>query len=267
MSPPSRCLRESDDIPEGEFGAQNPVPDIRYFGYNAFIFDGCEAGWGYEFAVTGWERQSHIFPGDWQVEIDTNLNGIMDHFVYTFDLGFVLNGSLSGQSGVFVDAFDDVSGEYLGTTVFFFTISPTNYATSILTICGDQLGFEDTSAVGLPMAAQAVSFDGYYGGGIQDIESDMVISPLGHRYEGLFYFEEGDFYSPLNTLEYRDRSDLFIVDYGEDLAVASDIGVLLVTFSGREGREALPVFVEGHPDGFVETPVVEPEPIEGYPAP
>ncbi len=226
----------SPDLPPAIPGTQSPIADIKHSGYRTFLAPAevCSAGWGMDFAIAAWERQTHEWPNFYSVNLDTNFNGTIDHVVYNYDF-FLLSGSLDGRNVTYVDSFDDETGEFLGTSAQFFTNSPTNYNNYILTVCGEQLGFEDTSAVGQPMFAAVTGADGYYTGAVTDVAGGYVISPLGNRYIGVFETETG-FTSNL-SLSPDQTAKMTVIDLGSD-SVGDDLGVMMVYVNGAPaGRE------------------------------
>lgn len=227
-------LGYSDNLPEAVPGTQSPIADIKHAGYRTFS-GGCGAGWGMEFAVASWERQTHEWPNYYLVYLDVDNNGIFDHLVYNYDL-FLLTGSLDGRNVTYVDTIDEATGSVLSTVAFFFTESPTNYNNYILTICGEQLGFSDSSAAGAPMPAAVVGADGYFTGAITDVLDGLVVSPFGNRYGG-YFIEDGLFFTD-TVIEGKSQSDLTVLDFGADFSSASDTGAMLVYIDGApNGRE------------------------------
>ena len=230
-------LGGSPDLPPAVMGTQSPIADIKHAGYRAFLAspEVCAAGWGMEFLVASWERQTHEWPNYYQVLLDTNNNGLFDHVVYHFDL-FLISGALDGRNLTYVDRLDEEAGTVLGTTAFFFTDSPTNYNNYIMTVCGEQLGFADTSAAGLPMPAAIAGVDGYYTGTITDALVGLTISPFGNRYESRFVAADGSF-SRDTIIGANSSENLTVFDFGAESA-GSDIGVILVYQNGAlAGRE------------------------------
>ncbi|MEM9773856.1 MAG: S8 family serine peptidase [Chloroflexota bacterium] len=227
-------LGYSDDLPPAVKGTQSPIADIKHAGYRSFT-GVCGAGWGMEFAIASWERQTHEWPNYYNVNLDVDNNGIIDHVVYNYDF-FILSGALDGRNLTYVDTLDEETGAVLSTNAFFFTESPTNYNNYILTICGEQLGFSDASAAGTPMPAVVVGADGYYTGAITDVLAGLVVSPFGNRYGGFFVEETGLF---ANTIvPSRSLQEITVVDFGEETSTASDLGVMLVYIDGApNGRE------------------------------
>ena len=238
----------SPDLPPAIPGTQSPIADIKHSGYRAFLADPslCTAGWGMEFAIAAWERQTHEWPNYYSVYLDTNNNGVIDRIVYNYDL-FLLTGSLDGRNVTYVDSFDDETGEYVGTSAFFFTTSPTNYNNYILTVCGEQLGFEDTSAAGAPMLAAVTGSDGYYTGAITDIAGEYVISPFGNRYAGILVADDGTISSNL-VIPAGGANDLVVVDLGPE-AAGTDEGVMLVYLDGAPNGHENDIVTVWTPEG------------------
>ncbi|MDJ0756549.1 MAG: S8 family serine peptidase [Ardenticatenaceae bacterium] len=229
-------LRISDDIPGSVEGAQLPIVDIKEIGYTTFLDPGCSAGWGFDFAISAHDRYAHEFPASFEINIDTDNDGLFDHQVFNFDLGLLLGGT-DGRNAVFADNL--VTGS---RTVFFFTTHPTNYNGYVLTVCGEQLGFSDTSAVGQPMPMFVRAFDNYFSGIYTDIETGMVISPLGERYFTLF--DDGVSLSTSTTLGNKENNTTYVVDFGAG-SPSSDIGALLMYFDGAPvGMETEVIYPE-----------------------
>ncbi|MFK7803753.1 MAG: S8 family serine peptidase [Anaerolineae bacterium] len=230
-------LAGSPDLPPTVMGTQSPIADIKHAGYRAFLDDGssCDAGWGMEFLAAGWERQTHEWPDYYQFVLDVDNNGAFDHVVYHYDL-FNFTGTLDGRNLTYVDTLDEATGSAINTTAFFFTDSPTNFNNYIMTICGEQLGFADTSAAGAPMPAVVTGVDGYYTGAVTDVLGGLVVSPFGNRYDARFVADDGSI-SRDATIAGDSTAQLTVFDFGAG-SPGNDTGVILVYHNGAlEGRE------------------------------
>jgi subtilisin family serine protease len=214
----------SDDLPEGEQGAQAPVPDLRAVGVNTFPvpagFCSAEPSFLWAFAINTWERQTHAVaaPAYYSVFLDTDQDGTDDYEVFNFDLS--LSGSLSdGRNVVWAD---DLSGG--GATAFFFTEHSTNTANTIMYICGEQVGLTGTDMLATNVDATVVAWDWYFSGTATDVIDGLTITPLGEQYYGM-----------PEDIAGKSDGTMTVVDYGPFPGNSPELGLMLVTNGDRGG--------------------------------
>lgn len=167
-------IATSDDLPEGDRGEQNPVPDFRAAGVAFYDVDAsfCASEVLIAFAVNTWERQTHAnAPALFEFDIDIDNDGVADYAVF--------NADLSLASGVFnlSDGRNVVFAQNLATgalSAFFFTDHETNSANTVLVVCGEQIGL-DSQSVKKTQAGIGLAVDIYFQGAV----TDFVDFPLG----------------------------------------------------------------------------------------
>jgi hypothetical protein len=173
------------------------------------------------------------------VDLDTNGDGQIDYAVFNFDLS--LSGGLSDGRNL-THVFDATSGE---TSAFFFTEHDTNSANTILLLCGEQIGM-NAANFGQPIDATALALDWYNHGtdvdfGIRDVIDNLVITPMGERYLGVF--AQGGVGATL--LPGRTFDFLSVIELGATPANRGEMGLLLLYRAGApEGQEAGVVLVK-----------------------
>lgn len=177
-------IGKNGNLPEGGPGENNPVPDLRYFGYATYPVPAgyCSADESFvmAFAFNTWEPLSHSnAPAQLEVDIDVDQDGTFDYYVFTFDLS--LSGNLTdGRNVTWVQ--DARTG---AADAWFYTDHQFNSGNTVLTICGEQIGMNADNFFD-PMDVSAYAADIFYQGAYTDAIEDMTISPLGEQYLGVF---------------------------------------------------------------------------------
>lgn len=166
----------SNDIPEGEPGAESPTPDIRAVGVRTLLADRdeCDGGFAMEFAINSWERQAHLMPVTYYIFIDTDFDGEIDYAVW--------NGLSDDDARMQTIATSLLTYE---RTAKYFVEHATNTANTVLRVCGDQIGLnlEDHILKGerQELYFEVEAYDFLYGGP-GDILANFTIVPFGERY-------------------------------------------------------------------------------------
>jgi subtilisin family serine protease len=216
-------LAVSPNQPQGGLGQQSPTPDIRAVGINTFPvpagFCSANPSFLWAFAVNTWERQQHLLPVSHQVYLDTNRDGT-DDFV-------VLNRDASG-----LDTISD--GRQLSWVVnlatgaasaFFFAEHSTNTGSTVLYICGEQIGMNAANLLATQVNMTVVAQDFYYGGP-GDIVTGITVTPLGERFVGVATDVTGN----SNAAE-----GLQVYDFGSFPGNSPERGLMLITNGDRGG--------------------------------
>ena len=227
----------SPNQPQGGPGDGNPTPDLRYLGYSTFPVDAgacsADASFVMAFAINTWERQTHAnAPAIFEIDLDTNQDGIADYAVFDFDAS--LSGQLSdGRNQTFVQNLTTGA-----TTSFFFVDHDTQSGNTVLLLCGEQIGMNAKNFF-QPIDLTALAIDGYFSGNVTDVIDGVTISPLGEQFLGMF--EAG---GPGATSLAPGGSDkLTVIDFGLTTN-NTETGLLLLNRGGAPKRnEARTVIV------------------------
>lgn len=228
-------IGKSDDLPEGGLGEGAPTPDLRYVGYTTIPvpagFCSADDSFLLAFAINSWERQSHLIPVSYWVDInidqDTTTGAGPDGAEYAvLNRDVSVNNITDGRQVTWV--LDYSTGNLSG---FFFTDHDTNSGNTVLYICGEQIGLNADNFFD-PMDIAVTAQDFYYGGP-GDFMDGITISPLGEQYLGVF--EDGGVGA--TTLGYKEQDYLNILDFGP-LTNNTETGLLLLYRGGHPDSEA-----------------------------
>jgi hypothetical protein len=212
----------SPNKPEGGFGEQSPMPDIRAVGVNTIPvpagFCSADPSFLWLFAVNTWERQEHLMPVHHYVALDIDQDGVFDYQVFNSDLsGF---GSLTdGRHVTFAQ--DLTTG---AASAFFFTEHSTNTGNTVLIICGEQIGLNAGNFF-QNVDAEVFAQDWYYGGP-GDLITGLTIAPLGEQYFGI-----------PEDIAGKSEGAMEVIDFGPLPGNTPEIGVMLIT-NGDRGNGA-----------------------------
>jgi subtilisin family serine protease len=214
-------LAVSPNQPEGPLGGQSPTPDIRAVGINTFpVPEGyCSANPSFiwAFAVNTWERQQHLLPVSHQIYLDTNQDGTDDYVVLNRDasgLGTITDGR---QLAWVVNLATGVS------SAFFYAEHSTSTGNTVLYICGEQVGLNDTDMLTTNVDMDVVAQDFYYGG-LGDLVEGLTVTPLGERFYGVPSDVPG---------KTGDPAGLAVYDFGLFPGNSPELGLMLITNGDR----------------------------------
>jgi subtilisin family serine protease len=232
----------SPNLPPGRRGGNVAVVDLKSIGVQTYPvppgFCSSQESFVYAIAVNTWERRvMGAFPAEFDVAIDTNLDGEPDYVAF--------NGPIDGLA----DARAMTWVVNLATNeidAFFFADHGTNDANTILLFCGEQIG-RTAADFGVPMTLDVYAFDNYYSGTVTDSVTGIRVAPLGERYFGIIGpdgFGSGDV-APFSSAQ------LTVLDFGPTGTNPSERGLLLVQNASRTdyrggapaGRDAIRVLV------------------------
>ncbi len=218
-------LAVSPDQPEGERGAQSPTPDIRAVGINTFPvpagYCSAEESFIWAFAVNTWERQSHVLPVSFLIDLDIDQDGVVDATVLNRDLAAGPPGfNQIGDGRQVTWALNYTTG---GASAFFFTEHSTNTGNTVLLICGEQIGLTGTDLLATNVDMSVFAQDFYYGGP-GDLVDGLTVTPLGEQFYGVPSDVAGFTYDP---------TGLSVYDFGLWPGNTPELGLMLVTNGDR----------------------------------
>ena len=202
----------SPNKPEGDFGAQAPMPDLRAVGVNTIPvpagFCSANPSFLWLFAINTWERQEHLVPVSHQISLDTDQDGIFDYVVLNRDVSF--NNVTDGRQLSWV--FNLSTGS---AGAFFFAEHSTNTGNTVLIICGEQIGLNADNFF-QNVDAEVFAQDFYYGGP-GDFIGGLTIAPLGEQYLGL-----------PNDIPGKSEGTMDVLDFGPLPGNTPELGVMLI---------------------------------------
>jgi hypothetical protein len=214
-------LAVSPNIPEGGPGQQSPTPDIRAVGINTFPvpagFCSVNPSFLWAFAINTWERQQHLLPVSHQVWLDTDQDGTDDYVVLSRDASGL--GTIDdGRQVTWVVNLNTGSA-----TAFFFTEHAMNTGSTVLVICGEQIGMNAANLLSTTVKMDVIAQD-FYHGGPGDIVEGLTVTPLGERFYGLPNDVPGKTYDP---------EGLSVYDFDPFPGNTPELGLLLLTNGDR----------------------------------
>lgn len=164
---------QSTKIPRSEIpgpGSNQAVIDLRSVGVRYLSAD--VAGEDLiEFAFNTNGRRAHpAYPGGFEVDIDTNGDGVVDYFVFNSENG---GFAVSGQTLVTVQAATAAAG-----TAYYFADADLNSGNIIMTVPMAALGITP----GTTITFDALAYDNYFSGLISDSIEGMVFTPGNERF-------------------------------------------------------------------------------------
>lgn len=153
-------------------GSDYAVINLQAVGTRLICLDPACSTYGVQFAINTFGQRSHPdVPAEFDVLIDLNGDGNPDLDVFNADIGYLTNGTFTGQNGVFIVdiAKNTASGPY------FYTIADLDSANVILTAPLSAM----VTAGGLQMTISAPftftvdAFDNYFTGNLTDQIANM----------------------------------------------------------------------------------------------
>ena len=215
-------IGQSEDNPdEGSLGGNDPVIDIKSVGVQTLPvgpeFCSADPSFVLALAVSTWERQTHAnAPAAFEFDLDTTGDGVADFAIFNQDLA----GNLTdGRNFVFSLDLNDPEAV---PVAFFTTLHATNAATTVLLICGEQIGM-NAGDFFAPITGDLLAVDTYFTGTVTDVVEDLAFAPLGERYLA-------DIGGDVVTGEIPSGATeaLTVIDFGPDGTNPSETGVLLL---------------------------------------
>ncbi len=230
-------LAISGNEPEGAEGQGEPTPDIRAVGINTFIVSDnptteevnenfctdsdAPVSFLWAFAVNTWERQSHLVPVSFIIDLDIDQDGEVDATVLNRDASAAPPGfNQIGDGRQLAWALDYNAGT---ASAFFFAEHSTNTGNTVLLICGEQIGLTGTDILATNVDMSVFAQDFYFGGP-GDLIDDLTVTPLGEQFLGIPNDVPGNMY---------DSAGLSVIDYGPWPGNSPELGLMLVTNGDR----------------------------------
>ncbi|MGD2159361.1 MAG: S8 family serine peptidase, partial [Anaerolineales bacterium] len=217
-------LALSPNLPEGGLGDQSPTPDIRAVGINTFPvpagYCSAEESFVWAFAINSWERQEHLLPVKFFVDLDIDQDGTTDFTVFNNDQSVFSTGALNTISdGRQLTLAYNLSAGTI--SAYFYTEHSMNTGNTVLWICGEQVGLTGTDmlATNVDMAVEA--FDFYYGGPGDFVEG-LTVTPLGEQYYGI-----------PEDIAGKSTGSMTVIDFGPFPGNTPELGVMLITNGDR----------------------------------
>jgi hypothetical protein len=166
---------ESPRIPNSEFpvpGDNAAVIDLRAVGARYLAQDQCgSAGGCVEFAINSLRRRAHpVYPGGFEVDIDTNGDGVPDFYVFNTESG---GFAVSGRTLIAIQ--NALTG---ATAAFYYADADLNSGNMIMTVPLGALGV----AAGTPLRFDVLAYDNYFTGNVTDSISGMRFTPGNARF-------------------------------------------------------------------------------------
>lgn len=133
----------SPNAPRGGKGEGAPNPDMRAVGVNTFLAPaglcGPTQNFVWEFAFNLWERNSTPAGQFLEIDLDVNRDGFDDYVIINRDVsGLTTFGD--GRQVTAVLRLNPATGAIVSQTLRFFVENATNTGTSVLRVCGSDLG-------------------------------------------------------------------------------------------------------------------------------
>jgi subtilisin family serine protease len=218
-------LAISPDQAEGERGEQSPTPDIRAVGINTFPvpagYCSGNSSFVWAFAVNTWERQSHVLPVSFIIDLDTNQDGEVDATVLNRDASAAAPGFNQigdGRQLAWVLNYNTNSA-----SAYFYAEHATNTGNTVLYICGEQIGLTGTDLLSTHVDMSVFAQDFYYGGP-GDLVDGLTVTPLGERFYG----------APNDVAGFTDDpAGLSVYDFGLFPGNTPELGLMLLTNGDR----------------------------------
>jgi hypothetical protein len=214
-------LATSDNDPESGTGDSLADVDLRAFGVATFAVPAavCTSQIAFEWQVNTWERQVHAdAPALFEVDLDTNRDGIVDYAVFNQDAAGIAALS-DGRNLTFV--LNVATGV---SQAFFFIDHGTNSSNTGLIFCGEQIGVTLADDVGRAMDATVFAVDFYQSGQIRDEIDDLTIVVGGERFAG-----------SVSDIPAGATATMTITDSGADGTNPTESGILAILDAARSG--------------------------------
>jgi subtilisin family serine protease len=211
----------SPRIPSSEIpgpGSNQAVIDLRSVGVRYSAADDV-----IEFAINSSGRRSHpAYPGGFEIDLDTNGDGVFDFAVFNAELGTFAS---SGQTVVFVQKLKPDGSPDGAAGVFFYADADLNSGNIILLAPASVMGL----AAGQTFSFTALAYDNYFSGVVSDAIEGMRFTPGTPRF-GV----AGDPFGDLGAFAF---SSLGITKAAVDDTKSSELGLLMM-YRRNTGAEA-----------------------------
>lgn len=213
---------QSAKIPKSEIpgpGSNQAVIDLRSVGVRYVAGDVVGVPGGIlEFAINTNGRRAHpAYPGGFEVDIDTNGDGVPDYFVFNAENG---GFGVTGQTLVFVQKATATAG-----SAFFFADADLNSGNMIMTVPMTALGLVPGQTISFSVYAS----DNYFSGITSDAIEGMKFTPGNER----FGLVDG----PFGALDPKSSASLGVKTATLPDTVSSERGLLLM-YRRNAGSEA-----------------------------
>ena len=151
--------------------------DLRAVGARFLGADVCGATGGcVEFAISTFGRRAHpAYPGGFEVDIDTNGDGVADFYVFNSESG---GFNVTGQTLISVQ--NAATGV---ATAFFYADADLNSSNMIMTVPMTALGL----VAGKTIAFDVFALDNYFSGLVSDMVTGMRFTPGSARFNAVGY--------------------------------------------------------------------------------
>lgn len=216
----------SPQLPPGAFpspGDNYALIDLRAFGTRLIDFGGGD--YALEFAINTFGERSHpSTPATFYIDVDTDMNGIPNFWVFNYDLGLFLGSPPNGQSVVAVQPLNAAGNPSGFATAYFYTYTGLNTADVTMTVPLAALGISPDTKIRCDLYGQ----DNYYTGALTDAIFGAVFTPGIPRFSTMPYEFVGVGQSANITV--RPVS-------GGNAASPSQTGLMLMYTAGPTGQE------------------------------
>eukprot|EP00586_Coscinodiscus_wailesii_P013605 CAMPEP_0172519548 /NCGR_PEP_ID=MMETSP1066-20121228/291482_1 /TAXON_ID=671091 /ORGANISM="Coscinodiscus wailesii, Strain CCMP2513" /LENGTH=1164 /DNA_ID=CAMNT_0013302155 /DNA_START=635 /DNA_END=4129 /DNA_ORIENTATION=- len=239
-------LAISDEKERGAAGEMKPTPDIKAIGFRTVISKTCESDFALQFAVSTWDRQTHLLPVTFLFDFDMDGDGFYETHMYSKPMRLPNDARVATYTTF--TAKDD-GGETAtqsspkpraptGPVTNFFVGHGTNSANTILTACGEQLGLQmsDLLYSDIVIHGKASALDSFHGGPGDDQITTFMITPFGERFTsargtGLARQRQAS----QMDIEPGSSKDIKIYDFGSPYFVnATSYGLMIITNGHRD---------------------------------
>jgi hypothetical protein len=213
-------LAESGNLPEGGPGELSPTPDIRAIGVATLEVgpDVCSDvdSFIWQFAISTWERQQHLYVVRHIVFLDTDQDGKDDFVILNSDFtGIAASEVPDGRQTVF-----SVDLGAASTNSRFFAEHSMNTGNAMISVCAEQIGMNQTdlrsTSVNVRVETRSIL------GGPGDSVGGLTVTPGAER----FVADSGD-------LGYDEFGTITVSDRGNFQGNSDELGVMLFTNGDR----------------------------------
>lgn len=211
---------QSAKIPNSEIpgpGSNQAVIDLRSVGVR--FLPASLAGADYlEFAINTNGRRAHpAYPAGFEVDIDTNGDGVVDYFVFNGENG---GFAVTGQTLVFVQKVGAAAG-----SAYFYADADLNSGNMIMTLPAAAIGV----VAGQTISFSVYAYDNYFSGITSDAIEGMLFTPGSERF--------GVVGGPFNSVAPRSAAWVGVTSTTQPDTTSSERGLLLM-YRRNAGLEA-----------------------------